>query len=288
MEQQWQRVIGPVQDIPPASMEHYLAGPMALFVVKDPVNFADMEHNHQGYEFVVSFGPDAPFLVDGNSLTTERQRLFPFNAGQSHQAEEDSQAGLVALMFRRRFLRDIASSMFGATEPLFRNVSIDYGDGLRRILRAFAAEVAARQPGYELAADSLALQACLHLLRSAPSNCAGLPAAARRPGSRPAVVQARDYLQANFQRHISLTELADAVHMSPYHLSRCFKRETGMSPFAYLSMVKIERAKQLLRHKNRTITEVCLECGFNNLSHFSRAFSQRVGVSPSAYRRQSR
>lgn len=94
-----------------------------------------------------------------------------------------------------------------------------------------------------------------------------------------------DFLWENYHTNYTLKDVADQANLSPHHFIKVFKAETGLTPFEYLLHVKIERAKEMLKYKNFSITEVCFKSGFQNVSHFSAAFKRKTGASPSEYRK---
>jgi len=98
--------------------------------------------------------------------------------------------------------------------------------------------------------------------------------------------RARDLIDLRFSEPLDLSDLAAAAGFSRYHFARSFKDAFGETPGAYLSRRRVERAKDLLRSANLTVTEVCMVVGFSSLGSFSSRFSELVGMSPSAYRRQ--
>src|SRR3954469_18658582 len=71
--------------------------------------------------------------------------------------------------------------------------------------------------------------------------------------------------------------------MSRFHLVRVFREAYGETPIRYLSRRRIERAQDLLRYANLTVTEVCVAVGFSSLGSFSSRFTALVGESPTAY-----
>lgn len=77
--------------------------------------------------------------------------------------------------------------------------------------------------------------------------------------------------------------MAAAAGVSKYHFLRCFAATYGRTPAVYLAERRIERAQDLLRATNTTVTEVCLLVGYSSLGSFSRKFTELVGVSPSEY-----
>jgi AraC-like DNA-binding protein len=78
-----------------------------------------------------------------------------------------------------------------------------------------------------------------------------------------------------------------ALPLDVGHLSREFKRAYGESPYGYLMTRRIERAMALLRRGDLSVTEVCIAVGSSSLGTFSTRFTELVGMSPTAYRRQA-
>jgi AraC-like DNA-binding protein len=101
----------------------------------------------------------------------------------------------------------------------------------------------------------------------------------------PHLRRARDLADRNYAEPLDLTALAAAAGLSKYHFLRCFAAEYGETPMQYVSRRRIERATDLLRATNLTVTEVCHLVGFTSLGTFSRRFTELVGMSPSRYQR---
>lgn len=102
------------------------------------------------------------------------------------------------------------------------------------------------------------------------------------------VKPATDFIRANFDRPISLSDIAEASHLSSSRLSHIFKEQTGMTIVDYLNMVRIEQAKKLLLTTDKSCTEICFRAGFNNQSYFTRTFRKRVGMTPRDFRSYNR
>jgi AraC-like DNA-binding protein len=86
----------------------------------------------------------------------------------------------------------------------------------------------------------------------------------------------------------SIAEVARSSGMSPFHFSRSFGAVFGVSPHQARIAARLDRAKELLARGQLSVTEVCLEVGFESLGSFSTLFARRVGESPSRYRRRVR
>jgi AraC-like DNA-binding protein len=97
---------------------------------------------------------------------------------------------------------------------------------------------------------------------------------------------ARDHLEANFCRNVSLDELARVAGLSPFHLSKTFARVYGVPPHVYQTSKRVERAKTLLR-KGHDLAEVAITVGFFDQSHLNRHFKRLVGVSSALYQRET-
>jgi transcriptional regulator GlxA family with amidase domain len=96
--------------------------------------------------------------------------------------------------------------------------------------------------------------------------------------------RAHDHADRHFDQFLDLDGLAATAGVSKYHFLRCFAATYGKTPGLYLAERRIERAQDLLRATNLTVTEVCLAVGYTSLGSFSARFRELVGLSPSAYR----
>jgi AraC-like DNA-binding protein len=100
----------------------------------------------------------------------------------------------------------------------------------------------------------------------------------------PYLRRARDHIDRHFARPLDLEQLAAVAGVSRFHFARSFATTYGETPIRYLTRRRIERAQDLLRAANLTVTEVCMAVGFASLGSFSSRFTQLVGESPTAYR----
>ena len=95
--------------------------------------------------------------------------------------------------------------------------------------------------------------------------------------------RARDLADQSYSGPLTLEELAAAANLSKFHFLRLFKATYGVTPMEYVSQRRIERAQDLLRATNLTVTEVCFAVGFSSLGTFSRRFREIVGVTPTEF-----
>jgi AraC-like DNA-binding protein len=112
-------------------------------------------------------------------------------------------------------------------------------------------------------------------------------AAVRTPGDVLVHLRrARDHADRHYAEPLDLARLAAVAGLSKYHFHRQFTATYGRTPAAYLTERRIERAQDLLRATNLTVTEVCHAVGFSSLGSFSSSFRRIVGESPSGFQRR--
>lgn len=116
---------------------------------------------------------------------------------------------------------------------------------------------------------------------------AGSVSDAQDPGDLHAVERARDFLGTRFSRQVRLASIAAECGMSAFQLIRVFQRVLGVSPYAYLVQLRVNRARDLL-HQGIGVSEVAYSCGFSDQSHLTRVFKKAIGVPPGTYQRAVR
>lgn len=95
----------------------------------------------------------------------------------------------------------------------------------------------------------------------------------------------KDYIDRYYEKKLRIGAIAEYIGVNRSYLSNSFRRETGVSPQEYLMGIRIRRAQTLLRESGLMIAEIAQQVGYPDALAFSRIFRQRVGLSPSAYRR---
>ncbi len=98
--------------------------------------------------------------------------------------------------------------------------------------------------------------------------------------------RARDHADRHYTQPLDLEALAAVAGLSKFHFQRLFKATYGLSPAAYVSQRRVERAQDLLRATNLTVTEVCHAVGFSSLGSFSSRFREIAGETPSEFQRR--
>jgi len=94
-----------------------------------------------------------------------------------------------------------------------------------------------------------------------------------------------EYIELQYASPITLEDLAHVAGMNPRYFCRFFRSLTHQTPMSYVNMYRIEKAAQMLHATRLPVTEICLECGFNDSSNFIKVFRKYMGMTPNQYRR---
>jgi AraC-like DNA-binding protein len=97
--------------------------------------------------------------------------------------------------------------------------------------------------------------------------------------------QVRDLMRDCAGQELTLNDLSLEAGLSAWHFLREFRDAFGETPHAFLTRVRLERARELLTVSTRSVTEICLDVGFSSLGSFSTLFRRQTGLSPAAFRR---
>jgi AraC family transcriptional regulator len=148
---------------------------------------------------------------------------------------------------------------------------------------------AMEQPGDGTAmfSDYIALAFFAHIVRA----YGGAPIRGRNAGGGLAAWQlqrARDFIDVNLPHDPSIAEIAHECGLSSGYFARAFKRSTGVPPYKWLTKMRVERAKELLKDPRSELADIAQLCGFVDQSHFTRVFSGSEGYSPGRWRRLHR
>ncbi|MGE0886549.1 MAG: helix-turn-helix domain-containing protein [Blastocatellales bacterium] len=154
---------------------------------------------------------------------------------------------------------------------------------VRSIGQALANELDADLPAGRLYVESLVNTLAVHLLRHYSTDSlipdvqfGGLPAHKLR--------RVNEFIDANLDNDLTLSEIAQAAELSPFHFARSFKQTMGVTPIQFLMQRRIELAQQLLTRTDLPIVEIGLRAGFKNQSHFTTMFRRLTKATPKAYR----
>lgn len=223
------------------------------------------------------------FFIGPNLPHTWYSPPGAFGNGQQHEA--------FLIQFRENFLnldlREIPELL--SVQNLFTNASrgIQFLGKTRRIIADLILEMENQNPLDRL----LSLIKILDILGRADKSERRILSSIEfipnfRPNEQSRIDRVCTFINENYKDPIRLDEAAHIANMSTTAFSRFFKKSTGKTFVNYVNELRIGWACKLLMETDMTISEICYEVGFNNLSNFNRRFSERHGTNPRAYRKE--
>jgi AraC-like DNA-binding protein len=236
-------------------------------------------HEHYVIELVVD-GADK-FYCNRGTYTASAGELVFINPGEVHTgstvegsvlsyysiAPEENELNRIASLLEKNLSHEFYFSHAHIKHPLLAN----------KILLLFRALESS--PFENLQFDELFLD----LMNTLLSDVNNKDESPKTNSKDKRVEQLIDLMYASMTEPISLQQMAKYVNISPYHLIRLFKAQTGLSPYEYLVILRIEFAKQLLK-KGHHVKDAAWDAGFYDTSHFNRLFRKFSGVTPKFFR----
>lgn len=237
-------------------------------------------HLHDTYAIGVMESGAARCKARGRESTHAPGDLITIEPGEVHTGEPLAAEGWSyrMLYIPRELMMRVGGGhdrapRFAATGTADRNLSA-------RLARVHALLEARADPLHQEVAlvDTLRAICERHAMRPELSAPSPAPHTLRR---------VREYLDAHFAEAVCLADLAVVAEMSAFHLIRQFRRYYGVPPYRYMELVRVERAKLMLRSGAR-IAHVAFATGFSDQSHLTRQFKRVLGVTPGSYARSYR
>lgn len=188
------------------------------------------------------------------------------------------------LSIRQERLAELARDLGSAKTPEF-NLNWSFHDSsIQHLMAEMGREAHSGWPLGRLYADLLATSLETHLLKNHADDRLRTPAL-KGGLSLPRLKRALEYINANLAQDIRLDAIAKELGLSPSHFAHEFRNSTNQTPYQYLLDQRITRAKNLLKMTDLPVQYISGAAGFGSPVNFVRAFRQRVGITPEAWRR---
>lgn len=237
-------------------------------------------HSHPEYQIGLSVDTCGKYVYRGSYLSVPQMALSVVHSGAAHKPNKEL---YLETPHRYRMLYVSPAEMLETARavgwrksdelPYFSEFVIDDAFLVRKYLELFRFDDGGLETDMRQTAFLTALVGYFSQIKNSVTKLKSV---------QPAIKKAREYLDANFTRQISLDELARVAELSKYHLCRAFYEAVGVSPHVYQNQLRLNRAKKLLARK-RPIADVAYELGFYDQSHFGRYFKSFSGVTPRQY-----
>lgn len=254
------------------------------------------KHSHGFDELVIILKGTAMHMIDEQKFPVKSGDVFVITQNHMHQYQEMHGLALANILFDPEALMieqwDIRAlpgfhALF-SLEPTFRSqhqfrsrlqLSDRQLNHVNEMVHDLTRETEARHPGYRIMAKGIFMQMAVYLSRCYSAEPTEESIDLLRIGDAIA------HIEAHYTETISLHELATKSHLSERHFLRVFQACIGRSPIDHLMHVRIQKAAELLKLTERTITDIAYDCGFSDSNYFTRCFRKTMGKPPRQYRR---
>ncbi len=247
------------------------------------VQHAFKPHAHDYYVLGIIETGLQSFTYKHNKLITEPGNLIIINPGEVHTGEAAIDAGFnYRALYPSKSLMERFASEFNANAVRIPR----FNGGIVRDRQMFYAMQKlhhfSENPTTSLELDERMTNFFITLIRRHADRNLNIK---KYKDAQKAVLEARDFIEAYYSENITLSDLSELMHISPFHLARLFRRQIGISPHKYLENVRIRHAERLLS-SGFLIADVAFMTGFSSQSHLTRTFKQFLGTTPGEFVKQ--
>jgi len=245
-------------------------------------------HRHEFYEMELVLSGSGKQIVNGISHNLSVGSLYLLTPYDFHEimVDEDNVLKIVNI----KFLQGMISSEvlnYLTLNNTFLNICLA-GNDISTImdeLKRMKEECASTKIFKQHILKGILERILIDIIRSC--NCRFAVKVEESPVSQHAFFQNKvlSYIHHHFREQIALEDVAASVHLTPNYFSEYFHKVTGKPFQSYLQGLRLNFSVSLLTSSTMPVTEICLEAGFNSLSHFIRSFKNTFGMSPNAYRK---
>lgn len=267
--------------------------PLQVYI-RDPQPEFPM-HSHGFDELVIILKGTAMHLIDEQQFPVKSGDVFVIAQNHEHQYQEMHGLALANILFDPEALGiaqwDIRAlpgfhALF-SLEPAFRSQH-NFRSRLQlperklnqitQLIRDITRETEQRNPGYRVMAKGLFMQLSVLLSRAYSATPTDETIDLLRIGDAIA------HIETHYNEKITLDELARKSHLSKRHFTRIFQECIGRSPIDHVMHLRCQKAAELLKGTDRTITDIAFECGFADSNYFTRCFRKTMDQTPGQYR----
>ena len=218
------------------------------------------------------------FVLDNREYLLEESSGFLIDCRNYHELYSDPHDPMVFcfLHFNGLQSRDYVSSIVQKSGPLFKT---GRNERILKNMRRIILSLKKREAGSPIICSGLIHEILTDLMLKARLDIGNSP-------ENPEFVQrVLMYIEEHYFEDLSLDDLAEEGAVSKYHFTRLFRKHCGQSAYDYLLSFRLNKAKEMLLNTAEPVGSIAERSGFRSLSHFSRSFRSREGLSPIEYRR---
>lgn len=256
-------------------------------------SYSDLYHFHSYYELYYLYSGERYYFIKDKTYHVQSGTLVLIKPYDIHHTTNCAEHGYDRhlIYFEKSYLKDLAEAIGKETnllECFDKDISIIKLNMHERhfvetLLKTMEKEYIAQEKDHEIYLKTSLIQLLIfmnrHSDRLSENDITYINA------SHKTISEITAYMNTNYREDISLQSISKKFFISPYHLSRTFKKITGFSFIEYLNGIRIKEAQTLLRKDDMHISEIAEKVGYNSTTHFGRIFKSITGTSPLLYKK---
>ncbi|MFV0362515.1 MAG: AraC family transcriptional regulator [Suipraeoptans sp.] len=254
-------------------------------------NVCSTSHWHNFLEITCVLDGEVKYYVEGREYHLQSGDIILFNHLESHHWEViSSKLELMVLVFSSRIISDSMNMMDREyLVPFFKrgsnftnkiNGQGEIGSCLWQMIEEICEEKSNENPGYMIMVKADIMRILTLLIRHYQREEHSIDNSKSEKAELNRISDVIEYMKSNYFERITLEDVAAKACMCPNYFSSYFHRKTGNSFQEYLTRIRMDRARNMLRDSNSGITTVAHACGVSNMSNFYRLYKKTYGISP--------
>ena len=250
---------------------------------------------HEAFEMVYIKSGEGTFEICGEKVTVGSNDIVIIKPNQHHRFNVNSEVRCDCIVLYFKFLRqskvdysetsvnDFLNFVSGKESGAFIKLKVSQKNDIIVLLNRILREKEHEQIGSNLLNYLMLMELFVLISRALKAEWEN-SIKNKSPKLKELMQSAIQYILNNYERELSITDIAKYVFLSPSYFTRAFKEDTGLSPMQYLLNVRIKRACELLAETDQKIGEIAYSVGFSNQQRFNDIFKKQTKMTPMQFR----
>lgn len=249
-------------------------------------NISFLAHWHKEIELIYIRSGSARVSINNHIFTAHEGDMVICDTGDIHYSDSyDMDNSLDFIIFDPSIISSFYKNTHFIHPLISKNQLKDYGltEILNNLIQTVGRELVRKEPYYQDIVKSTLREFWYLLKRKIPRSSLDLQSQNNRNNMLYDLQQLLSYLDDHYTDNITLEFAANKMNFSESHFSKVFKKLTGINFVTYLNLVRVEQAANQLQNTPSKITDIALNCGFNNIRTFNRVFKEITGYTPTEF-----
>ncbi len=249
-------------------------------------NISFLAHWHKELELIYIRNGSARISINDHIFVANKGDLVICDSGNIHYSDSHDMDNSLDFII---FDPNIVSPLYEKSNfehPLVscqRLTEFDLNDKLIHLIHILKVETKQKEPYYREIVTATLTEFWYQLQRIIPKNYNLTTESNKRDSMLYDLQQLISYIDVHYFENLSLDFAADKMSFSESHFSKIFKKLTGINYVNYVNLVRVEHAANQLKNTPDKVTDIAINCGFNNIRNFNRVFKSITGMTPTAF-----